>query len=519
MRAGDWLTIVIVVLAARMAAVYFEYTADDAYILVRYGVNLVERGALVYNVGEQVSALTQPAMALTYALLAAVSSRPVLVYACLSLGLLAWTSLRVAKAAGGDSWVRAMALAIVPLSPCVTLWTTGGLETPILMALVTGVTTLVLEPEKIGPGRCVGICVLCGLAAFWRYDAVCFAAPVALFALAKQPARTRLLGVGAGAAVPAAWLLFALSYYGDILPTSFYVKTPGLELGKLSGNALYVGLFLIFTGVLPFAACLAALPGGRARLAATARRLWGPVLGIALVLAYGLTSATTHMMFSFRYFVPYLPATTMLLAVAAVRDAPVSFPERNRQLAALASVLVAFQVFHGWYTYAHSINGLSLNGELRRTGVVHMERIMREWAGMAAASRSHWESLGKPAGTHPRIFTLAEGVLPYLYPEARFYGTLVSYRHECRPNLVNSADYAVWPFTMAEFQDGPAAKAQVYAKPIFWERRLYMLTLTHNPEPAPHVLPPRLAGPCLEPDENAGASATPPGPIEARPGR
>ena len=41
-------------------AFYFDFTADDAYIVYRHARNLVNKGALDFNIGEPINALTLP---------------------------------------------------------------------------------------------------------------------------------------------------------------------------------------------------------------------------------------------------------------------------------------------------------------------------------------------------------------------------------------------------------------------------------------------------------------------------
>lgn len=301
MRSTITLTAVLLTLLATMLTFYFGFTPDDAYIYMRYGANLSERGELVFNPGEWVSTMTSPAMALVYAALHALGGEPRIPYKLLSVGLLLFTGVMVGRSARRDPLLRVAVLAIALLSPCVVMWTVGGMATPMLMALVTGLTALTTRPARIVRAECVAICGLCGLCFLVRYDSALYAAPVAIYALRGQSGAVRAAALLVGAAVPVAWLGVALRWYGDIFPTSFYVKTPSASPANLAGNAFYIAQHLVFTGIVPLGVFLfAGTPAHR--FAAAARRFWGPYVGIGLMLAYGLTSATTHMMFGFRYF-------------------------------------------------------------------------------------------------------------------------------------------------------------------------------------------------------------------------
>ena len=143
------------------------------------------------------------------------------------------------------------ASAVVLLSPCVLLWTVGGMETPVHMCLVTVATFLALGCGPDRPRRTCVVLFLAGLTTVCRQDSVPFMAGLSLYALVGQRPRTIVTGLLFGAVIPVAWSLFSLLYYDDLFPTSFYVKSPDAGLGVLSTNAAYIGEFALYTGVLP----------------------------------------------------------------------------------------------------------------------------------------------------------------------------------------------------------------------------------------------------------------------------
>ena len=54
----DYAQLPILVIVAVSTIFYFNFTAEDAYITYRYAENLVNIGALVYNEGEPINAMT-----------------------------------------------------------------------------------------------------------------------------------------------------------------------------------------------------------------------------------------------------------------------------------------------------------------------------------------------------------------------------------------------------------------------------------------------------------------------------
>jgi hypothetical protein len=483
----------------------FGFTADDAFIYMRYGANLVERGELVYNAGEWVSSMTSPAMALAYAALHATSDDPRLAYKLLALALLALTAGLAWRSGGGDRRLALAVTLVAVLSPCVVVWTLGGMETPMLMALAACLTALATGARRRAPAAGVAACALAGLGFLMRYDAALYTAPIAVFCLLPQRWSARLLGLALFAALPVAWTAVALRLYGDVLPTSFYVKTPSARPDALAANALYMAEYLLVTGLVPLAAFLAAAGGGARRLARGVRELWGPWAGLALVLGYGLTSATTHMMFAFRYFVPYLPSAAMLLAVAWLRGAPA--PERDsrtrsRAFALLLVALLASQAAQGAYSVFRSVNGIVSVGELRATSVRDLTVAIERSQDLARRIREHWAARGVSA--QPTIATFAEGALPYAYRAARVYGGLLSYRRDCPWSGPFPAHYSI--LSMPASRDrGPGewrdaqGRLVISTEPLRLEGRSVVLAARFDQSPQPARLPPRVRGPCVDP--------------------
>src|SRR5215211_7690926 len=76
-----------------ITAFLFRFTADDGYILARYAENLVDRGELVFNPGERISAVTSPLHALLAATYYRVTGHTILVNKLVSLLLVGATAV------------------------------------------------------------------------------------------------------------------------------------------------------------------------------------------------------------------------------------------------------------------------------------------------------------------------------------------------------------------------------------------------------------------------------------------
>ena len=492
-RSATLLVVGIAAAAAVVLAFFWEFTADDAYIYMRYGEKLVETGALVFNDGERVSTMTSPFLALLDALLYALTGATRLSYKVLSVGLLAWTAVLVLRRLPSDPLLRALAAAVLLLPPSVVLWTAGGMEVPIHMLVATAATLLALDGGRDRPGRAAAVLFLAGLATVCRQDAAPYMVGLCLFALWGQRPVAIAWAVLAGAALPVAWSVFSLAYYEDLFPTSFYTKMPRADLPWLLTNGAYIGQFLLYTGAVPFALWVAAenrvRRGDRSAGAPDVRLPWGPWLGLVLQLGYGLTMATVHMMFAYRALVPYLPVLVLLVGESARRAAlPARGPGASRALAGLVLAVVALQIAQNVTTYRTSIQGFSVTGELQRaplpefTGsMVVAERLIRD-------VEEHWLSLPHRPREHPRIWTWAEGIMPHAYPGAYFFGSLISYRHHGKADP-SWADYVLRPVPPLTEVSGAISD-----QPLVFNGAPGRMVAIYNPNPSPNLLPPTVGG-------------------------
>ena len=230
-----YLHLPILILIGISAVFYFNFTAEDAYITYRYAENWVNIGSLVYNEGEPINAMTSPFHAILSAALFFVTGNTVLSNKIISLLLLLFSALLVWYRFRNHPHLQLLALILMLMPPCVLLWTFGGLETPILLFLAT--ITVILA-DRTPPFRLNLLCViflLAGLAFLTRYDFILFFLPVTLYAASKARSIKHVVIALAGAAIlPLAWFFVSIYYYGDLLPTSFYVKTPNGNLGQFN---------------------------------------------------------------------------------------------------------------------------------------------------------------------------------------------------------------------------------------------------------------------------------------------
>jgi len=434
----SYVHLAILILIGISAVFYFRFTAEDSYITYRYAENWVNTGSLVYNEGEPIDAMTSPLQAILSAALFFVTGNTVLSYKIISLVLLLLAALLVWYRYSGDLHWQVLAL-ILLFPPCVLLWTFGGLETPILLFLATITVILALRPPPLSLNLLCVIFLLAGLAFLTRYDSILFFLPLTLYVASKARSIKHVVIAFAGAAIlPLAWIFVSIYYYGDLLPTSFYVKTPEGNLWNLIFNGRYIASYLLYIGTIPVVALVFFLlvPNHRTIeiLYRHFKSIWWLYLGLLLEILYGLTMATQHMMFSFRFFVPYIPSTVILVVdllrhASETREVDLTVGRPAYLFTGFLLCLALFQLYQNAYTYNRSVNGISAIGEYRSLGIRDYVKFMQILKQEAFDIEKHWVVMNGASDRRPRIITFAAGMLPYTYRDSYIYEKLVSYRH------------------------------------------------------------------------------------------
>jgi hypothetical protein len=317
--------------------------------------------------------------------------------------------------------------------------------------------------------------------------------------------------MAAAAVLPLVWFATSAYYYGDLLPTSFYVKTPNPTLGSLFFNGIYIVSYLLFVGLIPTLSLAFLLRQSTHQLfsvlIAHFKRMWWLYLAIALELCYGLTMATHHMMFSFRFFVPYIPAAAILVVdlirhVAETGKVNLSAPRVAPLLAGFLVTMFLFQLYQSVYTFGSSVNGITRVGEYRALGVRDYVTFIQTLEQEAHDIEQHWNTQNRQAERQPRILTYAAGILPYTFRDSYIYEKLVSYRH-CFQRIQQGlyADYIhiLAPRQGEVEQQLPLPKENyslVSSYEMFFDGSRQWFLVYYNPNPEDHNLGPRIDFAC-----------------------
>ena len=270
-RSHTWLGLTIALPCLALlahAARYYPFFSDDAFISLRYAQRLIDGAGLTWTGGERVEGYSNLLWVLACALLGWLGVD--LVVAARLLGLAATVAVfgalvRAFPVRDLRSCLPPLGAALaLALSGPVAVWSIGGLEQPLLVALLAWAIALCLPQlaRGVAPARevrevreVVVPSVLLGLACWTRPDAPLFAvAFAAAFALRRSWRAAVVL-----AAIPllffSAQLAFRLWYYGDWVPNTAHVKL------AFSSERMHQGLRYVGEGVA--GTCRAGDPGAR----------------------------------------------------------------------------------------------------------------------------------------------------------------------------------------------------------------------------------------------------------------
>lgn len=412
---------------------YFHFTVDDAYIVLRYVRNLAWHQELSFNVDERVNALTSPFHALfiwplfTFFPLSALS-----LYKLLALLLLLAGTFLLVKIYAFKRAVIFLSLVLLLLSPFVLQWTLGGLETPLLFFTLTAMVFYARDRERAGKNL-FRLALLSGIAFIIRFDSVLFTGPLLLTLYAtSRPLNFRAIWMSFSIALilPLCWLAFAYLFYHDLFPTSFYVKGRASFSRLVYGDIFYTLQFLLLSGCIPLLGLLLVLYRKKIAYSPWFKQNLHFLPGLLLIGVYFVFNGTVHMMFGYRLIIPYFPVLLKLIFDFIPRQ-----PESRTTKALYPAVafFFIFQCVHLWYVFAFSVQGFNLvqKAEYRSLSLQsYKTSFIPTLEGNALDLQKHISANPKFSGNlQPKLFTFAEGVVPYHMEEMYVFGELISYRH------------------------------------------------------------------------------------------
>jgi hypothetical protein len=299
-----------IVLALVLEAVFFGYLVDDSFISYRYAENLIAGNGLVFNPGERVEGYSNFLWVMILAGLTSTGLSPIMASKILgvlfSIGTILILFLLSKKLSARSGLFILTSVFLTATDIGFIRWSVAGMETQLAaFLLMAALFFLVRETEKDSGFPTSSL--MLGLFSLARPEGP------ALFvaALAWKLWRIRRRWSGRDTAWVLAYLLivipqivFRASYYGFLLPNSYYAKTAG-GLKQILVGVAYANKFFSSRGgflLLP----LITLPfiRGRSKLS-----LLYPFL---IACLFFIVYVGGDHMDDFRFFVPILPVIFLL---------------------------------------------------------------------------------------------------------------------------------------------------------------------------------------------------------------
>ena len=339
---------------AAIAAWIVRFVQDDAFITYRYARNLARGEGLVFNPGERVEGYTNFLWTVMHWLPERYGwSSPVfsqVVGIVLMVATVAVTLRFARRLFGSESAAFLVALTLLA-NMTFLAYATGGLETMQQTLLVVSVGALLLPVTSTAraneTARRIGAGVCAGLAVLTRMDSAVLVAVWVLAYLVAQwrreqasQRRTATLVVSAAqiglpaAALLVPWFVWKLSYYGDLLPNTFYAKSAGNPIVPPLYGLFYLAVFFV-----SYAAFLLIPRFVRHRRDLFAVPGVHQVLAVVPVWCLYICVVGGDFM-EFRFMVPILPVLAMVAAFLIDRY------RRTATQVLLIAVLLVFSASH-----------------------------------------------------------------------------------------------------------------------------------------------------------------------------
>jgi hypothetical protein len=372
-------TILVCIFVAVLGAVvlhswyYMPFLSDDALISLRYADRFLEGKGLTWTDGRPVEGYSNLSWILLASLLGAFGAD--LIHAVRILGVLGMGSVALAVlwwyAGRGRSPGIALPLGVglgfFVLAGPIAVWTIGGMEQPLLAALIgisIPLTWIVIDSDRTSRAPVALLSVVLGLLCITRPDGAIYAAAAVVSVFAGERLSNRRTSNKT-----CLWLLafpflflvgqlaFRLAYYGEALPNTALVKiAPSLQ--HLSSGLRYVagGLWALFPLSALAVASLAATVVSREKRPRGIYLLTMAVMWIGYLVFIG-----GDIFPAYRHFVPLIVVFMFALVEGAGSVSKAMRKLRTKKAAALtAAALVVLFVPYVYTQFTHKENKKAL---------------------------------------------------------------------------------------------------------------------------------------------------------------
>ena len=311
-----WLLISIITLIG----IYNSFIQDDAFIAFRYAKHLAEGYGLVWNINSDspVEGYTDFLWVVIVSIFEYLHIEPITATKAIGIifgiGTLYFT-FRLSSLLFSSYKSAILSLIILGINYTFTSYMSGGLETSMQTFFVVIATYMVFNAINNGYDKryLSIISLIFALSILTRIDDILFCGVLYLylgFYIIKQNRRDLIYLSFIGIFLLILWLLFKITYYGDILPNTFYVKAQNGGLKAIENGINYMVLFLNeYLLWIPLAIVAIYI-----KKLISYRHIKITLLMVAIWLLYIIKVGGDFM--EFRFLVPILPFLSILIAQA-----------------------------------------------------------------------------------------------------------------------------------------------------------------------------------------------------------
>jgi arabinofuranosyltransferase len=342
-------------------AAYFDRGSlsvyDDSFISFRYANNLASGEGLVFNPGERVEGYTNFLWTLLLALGIRLGVDPVIagkVLATVAGWVTIWVSFDIVRTEVGSAWGGVLTAVMLSATPGFSRLVVSGMETLLFGMFVVAAVWAFLCDTRHGRYPVVSS-VLLALAALTRPEgllvfgvlSVEYALNLSASSIGwRAVARSMTLWIAGFLLIYGPYFMWRFSYYGVLLPNTFYVKvgTPGVA--QIGRGLVYLRDVLLLLNP-QIALCLLLGIGWRKR-PSTQRLLYAVVLSYIAYLV--LVGGDQQAYFGARFVVPLYPLV-YVLGVAGASGIARRLPDATRRLFVAGLLALLGLVFSLWSHY------------------------------------------------------------------------------------------------------------------------------------------------------------------------
>lgn len=366
-----------------------RFITDDAFISFRYAENLVNGNGLTWNPGERVEGYTNFLWTLLMSIPIYLRIDPV--KSCYVLGMVFFSfslifTYKLSNLIFRSQFIGLLVVILVGTNYTFSAYATGGLETQLQTCIIVAIAYLLfrcMQLDSWSPGILIKLSLLSSAALLTRLDSAIYIIvvyAVLLYKLFKQRiTEQNVLSQLSWLCLPAllivgGWFLWKLSYYGYILPNTYYVKASSIT-SPVRG-LYYCCLFLTFYWLVPFP-FLFLFAGKRIF---SKFNSWISIIALMVIfwLLYIVKVGGGFM--EFRLFVPVMPFLFILITWLLV-----DFIKQREIMITLIGMILIGSLFH---SFSFS--------KLKRVGDIESVRKLHEYV---TDERYNWSEVGRVLGS------------------------------------------------------------------------------------------------------------------------